>query len=121
LARKHDDLAAMMTFVCNEVRKDVPNIERKIAPRIGRGRRDRAAVITTQLQEADHSAAAPVQRWYELRSADPTPIDRVRHCDPMRLAEGLDPYASRVMNVPGDHPDCPPRGTWYDGCPQLRR
>jgi hypothetical protein len=34
LARKHDDLASMMTFVCHEVRKDVPNIERKIAPHI---------------------------------------------------------------------------------------
>jgi hypothetical protein len=86
LARKHDDLASMVTFVCNEVRKDVPNIEWKIAPLIGRASGDRAAVITTQLQEADHSAAAPVQRWYELLWADPASIDRFRHFDPMLLA-----------------------------------
>ena len=76
----------MMPFVCNEVRKDVPNIERKIAPGIGRARGDRAAVITTQLQEADHSAAAAVQRWYELLWADPASIDWFRHFDPMLLA-----------------------------------
>jgi hypothetical protein len=86
LARKHDDLASMMTFVCNEVRKDVPNIERKIAPRIGSARGDRAAVLTTQLQEADHSSAAPVQREYELLWANAAPIDRFRHFDPMLRA-----------------------------------
>jgi len=120
LARQHDDLAAMMTLVCHEVRKDVPNIERKIAPRVGTARRDRAAVITTQRQEADHSATAPVQRQYELLWADPVPIDRRRHLDPMLFAERLDPHATRVMDVPGDHPDCPSRGAWHDACPDLR-
>jgi hypothetical protein len=85
LAGKHDDLAAMMTFVCNEVRQDVPNIEREIAPRIGSAGGDRAAMITAQRQEADYSAAAPVQRRYELPWADPVSIDRLRHLDPMLL------------------------------------
>jgi len=86
LAGKHDDLASMMPFVCHEVRQDMPNIEREIAPRIGSAGGDRAAMITAQLQEADHSAAAPVQRWYELPWADPAPIDRFRHLNAMLLA-----------------------------------
>jgi hypothetical protein len=120
LAGKHDDLTSMMTFVRHEVRQDVPNIEREIAPRIGSAGGDRAAMITAQLQEADHCAAAPLQRWEELPGADPAPIDRFRHLDPMRLAERSNPHASRVMDVAGDHPDCPSRGARHDRCPQLR-
>jgi len=86
VSEEHDDLAAMMAFVCNEIRKDVPNIEGKIAPCIGRARGDRAAVVATQRQEADHSAAAPAQCSYELLGADPASIDRFRHVDPMHLA-----------------------------------
>jgi hypothetical protein len=120
LARKHDDLAPMMTFVRNEVRKHMPNIERQIAPRIRSAGWDGTAMITAQRQEADYSAAAPVQRRYELPWADPASIDRLRHGDPMLLAQSSNPHASRVMDVAGDHPDCPSRGARDDRAPQLR-
>jgi hypothetical protein len=110
----------MVTFVRNEVREHVPNIEREIAPRIGSGGRNRAAVITTQLQKTHHRAAAPVQRRYELPRANPAPIDRFRHLDSMLPAQRLYPHASRVMDVPGDHPDGPPRRARHDGRPQIR-
>ena len=85
-ARKHDDLAPMMAFVRDEIRKHVSNVERKIAPGIRRTGRDRAAVIAPQRQEADHPPAAPVERLYELLRADSAPIDRFRHFDPVLLA-----------------------------------
>src|SRR3989442_223628 len=119
LARKHDDLAPMMAFVRNEIRKDVSNIERKIAPGIRRAGRDGAAVITPQRQEADHPPAAPVERVYELLRADATPIDRFRHFDPVLLAQRFDPHAARVVDVASDHPNCPARGTGHDGRPEL--
>jgi hypothetical protein len=113
LARQHDDLAPMMAFVRNEIRKDVSNIERKIAPGIRRAGGDGAAVITPQRQEADHPPAAPVERLYELLRADATPIDRFRHFDPVLLAQRFDPHAARVVNVASDHPNCPARGTGH--------
>src|SRR5207245_8515584 len=63
LARKHDDLASMMAFVRHEIRKHVPNIEGKIAPRIRSTGRDRAAVMTHKSEEDDHPPADPVERW----------------------------------------------------------
>src|SRR5437667_9025019 len=109
----------MMAFVRNEIRKDVPNIERKIAPGIRRARRDSAAVITTQRQEADHPLAAPVERPYELLLAQSAWIDRVRHFDPVLLPQRLDPHAAGVVDVASDHPNCPAGGTGHGGRPEL--
>jgi hypothetical protein len=120
LARKHHYLAAMMAFVRNEIRKDVSNIERKIAPDVRRTGRDRTSVITPQRQEADHAPAAPVERLYELLRADTAPIDRFRHLDPVLLAQRLDPHAAHVVDVASDHPNCPARGTGHLGRPELR-
>src|SRR2546421_2014683 len=119
LAHKHDDLAPMMPFVRNEIRKDVSDIERKITPRIRSTGRDGSAVIAPQRHEADHPPTAPVERLYELLLADATPIDRFRHFDPVLLAQRFDPHAARVVDVASDHPNRPPRGTGHDGRPQL--
>jgi hypothetical protein len=109
----------MMAFVRNEIRKDVPNIEGKIAPRIRRTGRDPAAVLTPQRQEANHPPAAPVERLYELLRADSAPIDGFWHFNPVLLPQRLDPHAARVMDVASDHSNCPTRRTGHDRPPEF--
>jgi len=46
------DLAAVMTLMRDEIAEDVPNIQGKVAPRVGPRGRDASAVLTTELQQA---------------------------------------------------------------------
>lgn len=109
-----------MSFVGNEVRQDVPNIEREIAPHIRSTGRDCAAVFTAQRQQLDHGAATPIQGWEELPGSHSAPIDGIRHLDPVLLAQRPDPHAARVVDVTSDHPDGPTWGARHDSSPQLR-
>jgi hypothetical protein len=45
LARQHDNLSAMMTFMRNEVGKNMRNIEWKITPGVRRGWRDNPTAV----------------------------------------------------------------------------
>lgn len=109
-----------MAFVRNEIREDVPNIKGKIAPGIRRTARDRASVLATQLQEASHPPAALVERLYELSPAYSAAIDGFRHFDSVLLPQRFDPHATRVVDVAGDHSNCPTRRTGHCG-PQESR
>ena len=73
------DLSPVMPLVRDEIAKDVPHIQWQVAPHVGSGRRDRPAVLTTELQQAGDAVAAAPQRGQELPGSDPVPIDRPSH------------------------------------------
>lgn len=55
LARRHDDLAAMMGLMRDEVGHHMPYLELQVAPRVGLGWRYAATLTATQLQEGGES------------------------------------------------------------------
>ena len=60
-------------------------------------------MLTAEQQQPAHGIAAVIQRRNELPALDVVAIDSWRRHDPMRQAERLDPHASGVMNVGGQH------------------
>jgi hypothetical protein len=76
-------------------------------------------VLAAELQQArDPNAAAP-QRGDELPGSDPVPIHAGWDFYPVRLTEGLDPHATAVVYVSGDHPDRPPGCSGHRSGPQA--
>jgi len=57
LAGEHDNLTAMMAFMRDEIRQDMPHVEGKITPDVRPGVGDRAASVKTKRQQTDHAAA----------------------------------------------------------------
>ncbi len=118
--RQHD-LSTVMCFVGDEIAEDVPDVQRKIAPPIGPGRRDIPTVITAELQEMGDPVPAASQGGQELPGCDPPPINRGWHGLAVGHAEGPDPHAPRVVNVAGDHADRAARCPWQGGDPEVGR
>ena len=118
--RQHD-LSPVMCFVGDEIAEDVPDVQRKIAPPIGPGRRDIPTVITAELQEMGDPVPAASQGGQELPGCDPPPINRGWHGLAVGRAEGPDPHAPRVVNVAGDHADRAARCPWQGGDPEVGR
>ena len=110
-----------MPLVRDEIAKDVPHIQWQVAPHVGSGRRDRPAVLTTELQQAGDAVAAAPQRGQELPSSDPVPIDRGWDEEPVWLAEGFDPPAAGIVNVTGDHADPATGRARHVGSPERGR
>src|SRR5438270_4869855 len=94
LAGGDDDLAAMMTFMRDEIRQNVSDVEWKIAPDIRARSWNLATMFTAKHQELAHSIPAAIQRGDQLLALDIVAIDSRRRDDAMRLAERLQPHAS---------------------------
>ena len=52
LTRQQDDLAPVMTFVRDEIRKDMSHVERQISPCVGCRGRNSAAVLKSEFEQA---------------------------------------------------------------------
>ena len=93
----------MVALVRNEVRQDMPDIEGEIAPHIGRRRGDPAPVGTPKPQElldgGGTVAKGPDKVWLLDRPA----IDQRGNTNPVRLAEGSNPHAPRIVDMASDH------------------
>src|SRR5262249_40392401 len=109
----------VMAFVGDEVGEDVADVQRKVAPDVGRGRRNSSVPLEPELEEIGDARAASLQGPNELGARDAAAIDRGRHRDTMRLPEDLDPGAAGVMNVTNEHSNRPPWRTGDGFIPKL--
>jgi hypothetical protein len=105
LAEHQQNLAAMMSFVRNEIGQHVPDVEWQVPPYIILGRRDPATVTAPQLQQRSQAATAALERGNELPPRDEPVIHSCGRDDPEVVAEGSDPIASRVVQVGANSPD----------------
>src|SRR6266404_5477414 len=103
LASEHDNLPAMMAFMRDEIRQDMPHVEGKVTPGVRRGGWDHAASVTTQCQQADDAAATAVKCWNQLLRSNPVSIDDWRRRDAVFPSQRLDPHAPSIVEVAGDH------------------
>ena len=115
------DLSPVMPLVRDEIAKDVPHIQWQVAPHVGSGRRDRPAVLTSELQQAGDAVAAAPQRGQELPRSDPVPIDRAWDRESVWLAEDFDPHTAGIVHVSGDHADRATGRPRHGGSPEAGR
>ena len=101
----YDNLAPMMSFMSDEIGQDMPDVKRKVAPGVRRTGGDRAASVTTELQQTADSAATVVQCSNQLLRPNPVSIDGSRHPDAVFLSQRPDPHAPHIVDVAGNHPD----------------
>ena len=111
LAGGHDDLAAVMAFMRNEVGEKVTHVELKITPAVRLRIRNAAIPLAAKPQQPGDGGAAALQRRDQLPGLDLVAIDTCRRQDPMLPAERLDPHASGVVEVAGEHADGTPRSS----------
>jgi hypothetical protein len=79
-----DNLPAMMRFMSHEVRQDVADIERQVAPGVRWGRRHLALCLEAHYEERLDAFATPLEGSEQRAPADSTQID-----------EWWDPYSVR--------------------------
>ena len=106
---QHDDLASMMALVCDEIRRDMRDIQRQVAPHVGLRRRYMAALSHAEFEQRFYSPAAPVECGEQMTPLDFTAVYRSRNGDTVFGAQCLDPHATGVVQMPGDHADRTPR------------
>ena len=102
----------MMRLVSYEIPQNVPYIERKISPDVGRRRRDATALLTAEREQVEDAATASLQSRHQLPTPNAPPVDTAGDGDPLRLAPGPDPHAPGIVQVACDHPDLPTRRPW---------
>ena len=112
LTRQHDDLAPVVTLVCDEIGQDVRDVEREVAPDVCLRWRHMASGGKAQVEKFFNPAAAPVESGKQRSARDVAPVDRCRHRDAVFPPEMFEPHAPRVVQVAGDHAD---RAPWRAG------
>jgi len=105
LARRHHDLAPVMSFVGDEIGQHVLDVEREITPRVGFRRRHVATVTVAQLQERRDAATALLQGCYEVSRRNGPLVHSHRESDPVLGSQGLHPPAARIVEMGGDAAD----------------
>src|SRR4029453_19183363 len=105
LARQHDDLAAMMSLVRDEVGEDMRHVQRQVAPDIAPRRRHVASIDEAELEERCDSLAASFESRQQFAACDRSSIDRGGSCDAVLPAQHFDPGAAGVVNVSQDNAD----------------
>jgi hypothetical protein len=109
LTRKHDDLAPVMPLVCDEVGEDMRDVQRQVAPGVGLRRRQMTSRSDAELEERFDAPATPLESRKQFMPRDLAAVDRSGDRDPVFLPEGLDPHATGVVEMPGDHTGGAPR------------
>ena len=109
LAGEHDHLASVMALMCDEVRQDVRDVQRQIAPDVGLRWRHLASCSDAELEQRFNPFTAPIESGNQFMPRDLAAVDRCGDRDPVFLAESLEPGATRVVQMPGDHANRAPR------------
>jgi hypothetical protein len=86
LSSDQDDLPAMMRFMGHEVRQDVADIERQVAPGVRRGRRHLALCLEAHCEKRLDAFATSLERREQRAPAGPTQIDEWWDLYPVRQA-----------------------------------
>ena len=117
LPGEHDNLTAMMAFMSDEIRQDMPDVEREVAPGVRRGVRDHAASVTTERQQTDDATTAVTKCSNQLLRKNLLSIDGSRYRDAVFFSQRLDPHAARIVDVAGNHPHGSPGRSRHGGAP----
>ena len=117
----HDDLAPVMTFMCDEVRQDVRNVQRQVAPDVCLRRRQIAACSDANLEECLDTPATPIESGQQFTPRNRAAIHGGGDLDLVLLTEGLEPRATDIVQVPGNHADRAPRCPGDGNVPEGRR
>lgn len=75
LPSDEDNLPAVMRFMSHEVRQDVADIERQVAPGVRWGRRHLALCLEAECEERFDAFATPLEGREQRTPADSTQID----------------------------------------------
>ncbi len=121
LTSQHDELTAVVRFVSDEIRQDVPDVQGQIAPYVGPRWWHRAAGGNTEVDERLDPLAAAPECGHQLSARHLAPIEESGNSDPVFPTESPNPLASCVMKVCGDHADRAPGNARDRGVPEARR
>jgi len=121
LARDHENLTSVVSFVRDEVGQNVADVERKIAPDISFGWRDLISVSKSELEKRLHRRATAFQRDNQVSRINLMMIDTRWRRDTVLPAERLKPPAPGVVEMSSDGTDGPPRDAWNRYIPERRR
>ena len=91
LTGEHDDLASVMALMCDEVRQDVRDVQRQVAPDVGLRWRHMASCSDAELEQRFNPFTAPLEGGKQFMPRDLAAVDRCGDRDPVFLAESLEP------------------------------
>src|SRR5436190_22753523 len=120
LTRQHDDLASMMGLMCDEICQNVRDVERQVAPHVGFRWRHATSGGDAELEERFNAFTTPLERRHQFLPRYFVAIDRAGNRDSVFPAESLEPHATGVMQMFGDHADRAPRRTRNRSIPECR-
>ena len=75
LSRQHDDLAAMMRFMGDEVGENLWDVEGQVAPYVALRRRELPAGSDAELEERSNAATAPLEGGQQFPAAHRAAVD----------------------------------------------
>ena len=90
-ASQHDQLSAVVGFVCDEIREYMAYVKRQIPPDVLLRWRNLTALLDAKLENGLDAAAATIQSRQQGRPADFARIDERWRADAMFLAQCPDP------------------------------
>jgi hypothetical protein len=105
LPGRHDDLSTMMRLMRDEVGQDMPDVQRQITPHVRPGWWYATPPLATQSQKSGHAATASLQSRAQFPGSNGPVIHPLRGDDAVRMAQGLDPGAPRVVKMGSNRPD----------------
>jgi hypothetical protein len=116
LARQHAQLSAMMCFVRNEVTEEVYKVSGKVLPG---GRWYCATTSRAKPDQLNHATTAACECARQFCRTNRATVNSLRHRDTVARADHLDPHASRVVKMRGEHPNCSSGSAGHSLGPQL--
>jgi hypothetical protein len=121
LTRQHHDLASVMALMCDEICEDMRDVQRQVAPYIALRRRHTASCSDAELEERFDPLATPLESGKQFMTRYLAAVDGGGDRDSVFFPEGLEPHATGVVQMPGDHANRAARcaGKW--GVPKRSR
>ena len=89
LTRQHDNLSPVMSLVRDEIRENMRDIQRQVAPHVRFGPGDMASCSEAECEERLDPLTALAQCAKQLTARCLAAIDRGGNGNPVFLAEGL--------------------------------
>ena len=103
LTRNQHQLATMVAFVGNEIRQDVPDVQRQVPPHVAPRWRYLAASSNPQPENGFNALATEAESGQKLSSSHAARVYQRRRRNPMLLPEGAGPSGAGVVKMRGNH------------------
>jgi hypothetical protein len=99
-------LPAMVALVRYEIREHMADVQREIAPSVGRRRGYLATLGAPKAQKVLDGCGTVAKGPDEIRLADRSPVHRVWDPNAEWLSKSSNPQAARIVDMARDHPGC---------------